>query len=242
LFNKVLDDVFGEQGKTESRLLSTKRKEYEEAGLLFDSEYNICRDVVAVGKASEQARTIVVHVSQLRKGIVAGRFSYTCEMPIGFDEDDVADAMQTVLVQKHYPAGTNTQSAFSWFPDDILLSHEPVDQKHLRKAVISSFGENPPKQRKKFTISTCARSGPRQPVDERLMKFASENAHQVAIEKEFGSAKSLVDGSSAAELATILGCETPPSRIECYVSSFVQFLVRIVSFVFSQRFYAMCRM
>lgn len=220
LFNKVVDEVFGKHGTTESLLLTSKRKEYEEAGLLFDSEYNKCRDVVAVGRASENARSIVVHVSQLREGIVAGRFSYSCELPTGFGEEDVAEAVQAVLAQRHYPAGENTKSAFSWFPDDILLSHQPFDQKDLRKSITQSFGDSGPKQRKKITIGTAAGSGPRRAVDERLLRFAKENAEQAAIEKSLGSVKSLVDGSSAAELAALTGCEKPPTRIECYVSCF----------------------
>lgn len=217
LFETVLDEVFGEAGE-KSLQLASKRKEYEEAGLLFDSHFNKCRDVVVVGKASEHTTTILVHVSQLREGLIAGRYSYECKLPVGFGEEDVSDAVQTVLEQRHYPAGMNAVSSFSWFPDDILSSHEFLDAKTLRKSILQACSDTERKQKRKISISTAAQSGPRREVDARLLRFASENAEQVAIEKAMGSAKSLVDGTSAAELATMIGSGKAPSRIECYVS------------------------
>ena len=218
LFETVLDEVFGNIGEQSLQLME-KRKEYEEAGLLFESDYNQCRDVVVTAKASEDTRTVVVHVSQLRQGLVAGQFSYACDLPRGAGEEDVAEAIQMVLEQKHYPAGANTASKFSWFPDDILLSHESIDTKSLRNAILSACSGTVRKQKKKITIGTAVASGPRQDVDARLLRFASGNAEQAAIERSMGSVKCLVDGSSAAELATIIGSAKSPSRIECYVST-----------------------
>ena len=215
LFERVLREVFTNNSSTK---LTEMREEYEEAGLLFEADCNNCRDVVAVGKADHQAREVVVHVSQLREGLVAGRFSYTCQLPVGSTDDDVADAVHTALTQRHYPAGENAQSKFNWFPDDVLLSHPPVDTKSLRKAIQQSCSENGQAQRKTIKIGTAALSGPNQAVDARVLQFATENANMAAIEQSLGTLKSLVDGSGAEELATLIGSEVLPSRIECYVS------------------------
>jgi len=237
LFETVLKEVFEGQGGREALLLTEKRKEYEEAGLLFDSDSNRCRDVVAVGREDEQAREIVVHVLQLREGIVAGRFSYSCELPIGFGDEDVADCIHTALTQRHYPSGENAQSKFSWFPDEVLLSHPPLDKTSLRKAIQESNGESEQKQKKKVNISTAAKTGPKKAVDARVLQFASENAKQAAIEKSLGSVKSLVDGSGAAELATLIGSARMPSRIECYVSPGTMIAVFNLSCFFTLMFF-----
>ena len=217
LFKAVLEEVFCETGDQALQLIG-KRKEYEEAGLLFESEYNQCRDVVVVGQATEHTTTVTVHVSQLRGGIVAGSYSYTCELPSDSgDEEDIADAILTVLEQRHYPAGENAESRFSWFPDDILLSHKPTDTKSLRKAILQACSDTARKQKRKITIGAPAQSGPRRDVDARLLRFAAQNAEQAAIHRAMGNVKSLIDGPSAAQLAKIIGSAKAPTRIECYV-------------------------
>jgi excinuclease ABC subunit B len=223
LFDKVMQDVFTDgihNGHEDSRTLRDMRIEYEEAGLLFDSKYNQCRDVVAVGHAGDAATSIVVHVLQLREGLVAGRFSYTCQLPSeGATEDDYADAIHTVLANRHYPSGGESRGGFSWFPDDVLLSHEPFDIKGLRNMVRQLCKEADPK-RKSITIRTAAKTnGPKREVDDRALEFATKNAHQAALNNSFGDTNAcLVDGSGATELAVMIGSKKAPSRIECYVS------------------------
>jgi hypothetical protein len=81
------------------------RTEYEQAGMLFDSKYNQCRDVVAIGQIDNDPSTAVVLVVQLRDGLVAGRFSYECKLPAGLtQEEDFSDVIQTVLERQHYPS------------------------------------------------------------------------------------------------------------------------------------------
>lgn len=219
LFDTVIKTVFSSHGGNDTLLMKEKRKEYEEAGLLFESDFNKCRDVVAVGKAHENSRDIIVYISQLREGLVADHYSYMCTLPRDFVDEDVGEVLQTVLSQRHYPSGANARTRFSWFPDDILLSQEASDMKLLRKTIRKLRNESLQDQKKQtLRIDTVAKSGKRKEVDARVMQFAKANAHQAAIQKTKGIAKSLIDGRGAEELAMMVGLEKAPSRIECYVS------------------------
>lgn len=232
LFDKVMQEIFTDGGKSDgeqdSDTLKTMRSEYEQAGLLFDSKYNNCRDVVAVGKASDGDSAIVVHVLQLRDGLVAGRFSYTCQVPSGgTGEEDYGDAIQTVLMSRHYPSGEESLGGFSWFPDDVLLSHDPIDIKSLR-STLRQLRKEAGTSAKSISISTAKSKGARREVDDRVLEFASSNAKQAALEKSVGDMNvALVDGSGAMELGKLVGTEKAPSRIECYVS-FVHFSANVL--------------
>jgi len=197
--------------------------------MLFDSKFNRCRDVVTIAQVEGQDSSAVVHILQLRQGLVAGRFSYTCEVPYGLkDEEDAASAIQTVLQRRHYPSGEESRdSRFSWFPDEVLLSHIPVDAKELRTAIRGARSLVEPLRKRTITIKTASSKGQRKAVDARALEFAMENAQQVAYERSLGQEKrsalpSSIDGTAAKELANLLSLEKGPSRIECYDVSHTQ--------------------
>jgi excinuclease ABC subunit C len=226
LFNRALTDVFSGKRNAKKESLRAQRAEYEEASTLFDSKYNECRDVVAIAQIDGQETTAVVHVLQLRQGLVAGRFSYSCQVPLGLREDeDFAYAIQSVLEKQHYPSGEEAiDSRFSWFPDEILISHTPIDAVSLKKTIAQARKEVEGTARS-VSISIPATKGPRHEVDARALEFALENAQQVAHERMLGEAvgsQTALDGTAAAELAEMLALEKAPTRIECYDISHTQ--------------------
>jgi excinuclease ABC subunit B len=222
LFQKALDEVFINPALRADESLSEMRLEYEEAGMLFDSKYNTCRDVVAIGKVDSDTSKAVVLVLQLRGGLVAGRFTYECELVTGMtQEEDYSDVIQTVLEKQHYPSGEESpDTRFSYFPDEVLLSHPPLDAKELKATIRRARSVVEPGRKKAVTITSAAIKGPRVEIDARALEFAKENARQVAFEKSLvnlqNGALSSVDGTAAKELAIMLSLESVPSRIECY--------------------------
>jgi excinuclease ABC subunit C len=227
LFDRVMDDVFcgsdSEAQNNNDDSASTMREmrlEYEQAGLLFDSKFNRSRDVVAVGKAKSSHSIVLVLVLQLRDGIVAGRFSYACELKAReATEEDYADLIQEVLANRHYPSGGESRDGFSWFPDEVLLSHEPADVKSFRRIVRQLGSEAVPKKKSIAVAVAGTGSKARQEVDNRAIEFAVKNANQAAFEKSLGGMnKGLLDGTGALELAKLVKSDKSPARIECYVS------------------------
>jgi excinuclease ABC subunit C len=228
LFEKALVEVFTSSTERTDESLSEMRVEYEEAGMLFDSKYNQCRDVVAIGQVDSDVSIAVVLVVQLRDGLVAGRYSYECKLPAGLtQEEDYSDVIQTVLERQHYPAGEESPDArFSYFPDEVLLSHPVLDAKELRATIRRARSGVEPDRKKTITITCAATKGPRVAIDSRALEFAAENARQMAFEKSLGSINcstlSSVDGTAANELASLLSLGNAPSRIECYDISHTQ--------------------
>lgn len=225
LFEEALQDVFG--GCKDEEELVQLRREYEEAGDLFDSPYNKCRDVVAVAQTDGYS-TAVVQVIQLREGLVAGRFSYSCEVPFGLStDDDFAAVIQTVLERKHYPSGEESaDKRFSWFPDEVLLSHSPTDTKALATTIMQARAQVEPVRKGRVAVTTCADKGERVTADARALEFALDNVQLAAHEKMLtdgsGAVLSSLDGRAAFELAELLSLDGAPTRIECYDISHTQ--------------------
>ena len=234
MFQKVLEDVFMSNGRVGESSLPAMRSKYEEASNLFESQYNVCRDVVAVGQ-SEDESTYVIHVLQLRQGLIAGQFSYTFELESALRSDeDFGDAIQTVLDQHHYPSGEGAAiSDFSFFPDEVLTQYPVLDVKALKETIRASRNAvEPDRKNTKISIRMPSMRGPRKDADIRAMQCALENADQVADERsliQIGVPKSFVDGTAAVGLADLLSLENPPERIECYDISHTQGDVAVAS-------------
>jgi excinuclease ABC subunit B len=235
LFKKVMSEVFEFSGKSGESSLPALRSEYEEASKLFESEYNQCRDVIAVGR-SEDDSTFIIHVLQLRHGLIAGQFSYACELESGLEtEEDFGDAIQTVLEQRHYPSGeAPTNGRYSFFPDELLLQYPLAESKELKGVIRSARNAaEPDRKGSKISIRNAVSRGPRKDVDKRALQCAIENAEQIANEISLahikGAPKTSVDGTAMKELASLLSLEKEPERIECYDVSHTQGEVAVAS-------------
>jgi excinuclease ABC subunit C len=223
LFQKALNEVF--ESKIGDSELATLRSNYEEASLLFGSEYNESTDIVAVGKSNDGGLA-VVHVLQLRSGLIAGQFSYECQLGTGLIlDDDFADAIQLVLEKRHYlSGGSPIKNGFSFFPDEILLQVELPEPGRLQDVLRSS--QQVIEKPKKIKIRTPVTRGPRRQSDARCMQCAVENAIEVANQKALVNIEnaplSSVDGRAIKELAQMLSLENIPHKIECYDISHTQ--------------------
>jgi excinuclease ABC subunit B len=214
-FESALQDVFLSKAKPDEETIQQKRREFEEANLLFESPHNKCRDVVAVSRVNNvEALVLVV---QLRDGIVAGKFSYLCTLHTN-SEDNYADIIQTVLAEKHYPSG-EMREKYTWFPTDILTSHAVVDADELQKTVKDCRAKVEGVKRRKVAVSTQSSRGGRVDVDARALQFAQQNADE---EVRLMLAREEAETSAATELAEMLQLEKKPSYIECYDISHTQ--------------------
>ena len=227
-FNQALAHVLGKKKERDQIDIQKARAEYEEAGLLFDSPRNVCRDVVTLVEPENENENALVHVVQLRQGILAGQFSYECKIPSGITTDeDRAVTIQTVLERKHYPSGREASAeGISFFPDKILLSHEVTDTQQLRAVIRQARSQIEPKRKTMIEISTASTRGSTREADARALDFCQKNALQVASQKRMenqrGSAVSSLDGRGAEELASLLSLKEPLKRIECYDISHTQ--------------------
>lgn len=229
LFDVVMKQVFTrDTSKSNEDSLRRRRVQYEEANMLFDSKYNMCRDIVTIAQVEGDNSSAIVQVLQLREGLVGGKFNYNCKVQFGFTNDeDFATAIQTVLERQHYPSGQEcVDKRFTWFPDDVLLAHDPVDATELKRVIRTARAEVEPERKKAVSITTVATSGPRREVDARALQFATENINQLVYEKALSNVPratlSSVDGTAAQELAELLSLPKHPSRIECYDISHTQ--------------------
>lgn len=220
LFEEALKELLGSDNEGNHSKLQKARAEYE-AGLLFDSPRNVSRDVVSLVKL-EEGQGAMVHVVQLRQGLVMGQFSYSCEIPSGMtDEGDYSAAIQTVLERKHYPSGREAPGDdFSWFPNKILLSHKPTDPHQLQSAIRHARKLVEPERRNKIDIGTASAQKAHREIDKRALEFCHSNAVQIAAQKsninQRGVAASSVDGRATEELVSLLSLSHTPRRIECY--------------------------
>jgi excinuclease ABC subunit B len=234
LFNQALEDVFEPSSSKESvgSSLSLLRSSYEESSTLFESHYNTCRDVVAVGKSVDET-TIIIYVLQLRNGMVAGQFSYACEVASGMTSThDFADAIQHVLEHRHYPSGgSRTNGKHSFFPDEILIQYPLPDATALRAVVRSSKLAAEPqalncKSKVVVAVRVQAGRGVRKESDERALQCAIDNADQVANDMALANLANVpvtsVDGTAIKELAAMLSLRKEPQRIECFDISHTQ--------------------
>ena len=222
LFNRALAEVFTSKSAT---TLQQMRSEYEEAGLLFDSPHNQFRDVVAVAPVVERDTETVIHVVQLRQGCVTGEFSYTCEIGFGMDnEDALAESVQMVLENRHYPSGGEVSDAtLSWFPDELLLPFQVPDPGSLRNTMRMSRKLVEPKRKGSISVRVVGTRGDRVEIDKRALAFAEANARQLATRRALERhVDSSIDGTASKELAELLSLDRLPSRIECFDVSHTQ--------------------
>ncbi|GKY98184.1 hypothetical protein MPSEU_000776200 [Mayamaea pseudoterrestris] len=223
LFQRALQEIFVD-GLDED--LQQRRSEYEEASHLFESPLNTCRDVVVAVPLGDDDQSAVVQVVQLRKGMVARRFSYTCQLPSGFvSHEDFGDVIHDVLEKLHYRSGQESPEGFSFFPDEILLSHSLADMAALQSAIDMARKDLEPLRKKRVVIKTPASRGERKVIDARAIEFAMSNAQQSARDvqrKLKGGVADFTLDKSAEELATMLSLEDIPRVIECYDVSHTQ--------------------
>mmetsp|Transcript_1112 Transcript_1112/g.1711 ORF Transcript_1112/g.1711 Transcript_1112/m.1711 type:complete len:1351 (-) Transcript_1112:283-4335(-) len=223
IFDAAINENFGSSSSKLNRL----RSKFEEAGHLFDSEYNVCRDVVSFSKIPDQNEsTGLVHIVQLREGLVAGQFSYECKIPSGMsNEEDHAAVIAHVLERQHYPSGEETLDArLSFFPTEILVPHPIVGSATRLKQVIQAAqtkaSPSSTGKQERVAIRTVAKRGVRKKSDEVALNLCVENAGQAAYDKALesiqGSVKSSVDGTALKELQKLFNLDKKPSRIECY--------------------------
>lgn len=218
-FNQALDEVFCNPSGKGSRL-PTMRLE-SESSLLFDHRHNAERDVISVAKYGDRGEALV-HVVQLRDGVVMGQYSYSCSIATGIaGDDDLGGIIQTVLEQKHYPLGDISQSTSNrFFPRELLVQHPLADGSELRKLFRRQYSyAEPMPSTQKLTIRTPAAKGARAETDKVAMTFALENAHEVVRQRSLQSMEcvhSSLDGSAANGLAELLSLTSAPHRIEAY--------------------------
>jgi len=164
--------------------------------------------------------------------LVAGQFTYSCELLSGManddddnnNNDDLSAVVTSVLEQQHY-ASAGEAGGYSFFPDEILSQYPILDVGSFK----TSFRESRSSVKQKshsnsnsVSIRVPALRGARRDTDARAMEFAVENAKQVALERSTtlsSSSSSLgvfVDGTSARELLDMLGLDDAPRRIECF--------------------------
>ena len=229
VFEKALKEVFETSNSDESCPVLALREQFEEASLLFGSEHNKCRDVVAVERCSNDGAKAIVYIVQLRDGMVWGKFSYrpSLETMSGqTDTESLSDVLQTIL-EKHYAsAGNEIAGAHSFFPDEVLCEYEVHDANALKRAIRTFRRHAEPSRKGPIKICTPKKRGPRVSSDERAMTFAKDNAKQLAISQGFedqkGSLKTSLDGTAASELRKMLSLERNPRKIECYDISHTQ--------------------
>lgn len=224
LFREALENVFDVES---DESLQEMRKEFEEAGLLFDSRYNLCRDVAVVAEVDGEPDQAIVLVLQLRDGLLAGKFSYLCSVPFGLSaEEDKSVVLQTVLETRHYPSGQESSDPkFTWFPDDVLLSHPPLEERPLRDAIVRSRADVDPRRKKTTKISTMSPRDPKRTVDARALDFAFANVAEEASTRKMKSQHgpfTSINGDASTELAELLSLDDIPERIECYDISHTQ--------------------
>eukprot|EP00934_Nitzschia_sp_Nitz4_P004618 Nitzschia sp. Nitz4//scaffold12_size214221//205806//209603//NITZ4_001541-RA/size214221-processed-gene-0.184-mRNA-1//-1//CDS//3329535143//4608//frame0 len=228
LFNRVLDEVFvSSTGKAKRDSLPAMRAEYQWAADLFESEHNENRDVVVIAE-HPSGMLRMVHLLQLRNGVVARQFSYDFEVHSKLESpDDMGDVLQAVLERQHYPAGEAVaRDEFSFFPNEVLVQY-PVETTSLKKALREARNAAEPSRRNdKVVIRGPSKRGPRKVADKRALEIALENANQILEGRHHAEqrnvAPSSVDGTAAKELAEMLSLRKKPERIECYDISHTQ--------------------
>ena len=210
------------------------REEFEEAGLLFGSTYNQCRDVAVIERISSDETKAVVYILQLRNGVVASRFSYTATLSSGMQSvDSLSDTMNMILERHYTSAGECISGKHSFFPDEILTEYPVNDLKTLKQSIRASRRQAEPNRKGPTIIRTPSKRGLKARSDERALNLAKDNAKQVAVSQELkdqiGVLESSIDGTATKELATMLSLDKEPQRIECYDISHTQGMATVAS-------------
>jgi len=194
---------------------------------------------VAVARVPGEENDAVVHVVQLREGLVFGRFSYTCQLPntgAGSDsteeeeEDFFSIAVQSVLERQHYPSGEESRNGrFSFFPNEILCQYLPDDTTDLLRSIQKSRKQIEPDRTNMVrlrTVKAGVSSTQKEAEDTKALDFAISNAEQAALEKSMTTnkraTKTSLDGTAVNELVDLLNLDKDPVRIECYDISHTQ--------------------
>jgi excinuclease UvrABC nuclease subunit len=180
------------------------------ADLLFDSDTNESRDLVAVAAVAGEGGEAVGQVLQLRKGVLRNAFSYTVEAgraARGEEGDgDFAEAMGAIL-EAHYGSVED-------MPAEVLLM-QGVDKgvaAEVRKTIKAKTGE-------RCVLRVPRKSGPFAATDKKAMEFAVANAEAAANQAALGGAREEDREKRLAQaksLQNFLQLPNLPERIECY--------------------------
>ena len=229
VFDQAFHEVFLGSGDSDKMPLFDIRSKGEEASIIFDSQCNKSRDVVVAVESGDGSKEVIVLVLQLRQGLVMGQFFYTFEHGEGVDtEQKYAEAIESILIERHYPSGEASHRAeYSFFPDEVLVQYLPSSSKELKDTIISSRDEVELHRRgSKISIRRPALVGSRSNVDARVIDFALQNAEQIAQDRMIGefdnTLKTSVNGAASEELASLLSLEKAPEKIECFDISHLQ--------------------
>jgi len=228
-FNQAFREVFEASEKSHKLPLFDIRSKGEEASIIFDSDCNKSRDVVVVVESKEKSNEAIVLVLQLRHGLVIGQFCYSFELDQDFDKKrNFAEAIEAILIERHYPSGEASQRAeYSFFPEEVLVQYPVSNLKDIKDAIRSSRDEVESNRKgSKISVRRPALNGPRGKADTRVLDFALQNAEQVARERGLASIDytlpTSIDGTAAVELASLLSLEKAPEKIECFDISHLQ--------------------
>lgn len=219
-FNKALKEVFFDPSGPGSRLPASAENA---ASPLFHHKHNVERDIVTIIPFGNKGEALV-HVIQLREGIVTGQYPYTVSIGAGITRDeDLGGLIQIVLEQKHYPLGDIISQPISqkFFPKELLVQYPLPDSRNLRTIFRRQCEETVPslqhcKALPKLIIRSPTVKGVRAKTDRIAMEFALENAQEVALIKSLDGVKTSIDGTAAKDLAKLLSLEHVPNRIEAY--------------------------
>lgn len=187
------------------------------------AEMEAATDVAAIavvgGGAAEVAEAAVVQVMQLRRGAVAGRFTFRVELPEGaVGEEELSEALGRCL-ESHYleldaPAPELVLTPLK-LPEAALVE-KLLAQRRTADAGGETFGTA--RRRKAPSVRKPTTRGKAAAVERKALELARVNAEAEAF--RLGQRTPWQVGAGA--LAEMLALDAPPERIEAFDISHTQ--------------------
>jgi len=201
-------------------------------GLLFDSETNFDRDVVAVCSADddEEEGALLVQVLQLRKGVLRGKFNYEMVGGEGTNQGEKGEGEENrenrfgeaifEALTRHFSsfeqqAGGSIASAF---PSEILIM-EGLGSKEREREIRDLVKRESGGAVAKCVVRKTRARGPAAKTDKKVMALAVKNVQETArvrgLEGE-GERERSWKKKQAEDLQTILQMRKVPRVVECF--------------------------